>query len=133
VPGAITGGGLIPLSNPSYAQWVLMGKPNCWVATQCHGDADGLAQGSTKTGFTRVGTADLSILIQAWNVKEPPAGLGIGSVPNGICADFDRNQQGSTKTGFVRVGTADLSILITNWLIKEPTAGPGIPANCNNP
>ena len=116
-------------SHPDYDAWVVAGKPECWAfARQCHGDADGQKQGSAKTGFFYVGTNDLNVLIAAWQVTEPPIGPGIGSVPNGICADFNRKQQGSTKTGFMRVGTDDLNILIANWLVKEPPAGPGIPS-----
>jgi hypothetical protein len=105
-----------------------MGKPDCWTYKyQCQGDADGLVQGSTKTGQYHVGTNDLAVLIGGWKVMEPPHGPGIASVPGGICADFARDQQGSTKTGIMRVFTNDLGILINNWLVTNPPQGPGLP------
>jgi hypothetical protein len=117
-------------SAPDYAEWVAVGKPVCWTyARQCHGDADGLAvAGSTGTYY--VGTDDLNILINAWQVKEPPFGPGIASIENGICADFGHDKEGNSETGWYRVGTNDLNILIGSWLVKEPPAGPGVPADC---
>jgi hypothetical protein len=114
-----------------YDQWWLLGAPACWCyLRQCHGDADDLMGGSSKTGFYAVGPTDLNILIAGWLVKEPGFGPGIASIPNGICADFAHDQGGSAKTGFYRVGPTDLNILIANWLVKEPGFGPGIPADC---
>ncbi|MHC4675321.1 MAG: hypothetical protein ACYTBZ_22780, partial [Planctomycetota bacterium] len=35
-----------PCDHPDYAEWVAAGKPDCWChPRQCHGDADGLAEG----------------------------------------------------------------------------------------
>jgi len=120
-----------PSCHKDYAQWVSVSKPDCWCyPRQCHGDADGKAQGSEKTGIYYVGTNDLNILIAAWQVKEPPNGPGIASIQNGICADFARDQQGSAKTGLMRVSTNDLNILIANWLVKEPPKGPGTELDC---
>jgi hypothetical protein len=121
---------LLAPTNSKYAEWVSVGKPACWAyPRQCHGDADGLAVTSS-SGKYYVGTSDLNILIDAWEVKEPPFGPGIASIPNGICADFARDQEGGSKIGWHRVGNNDLNILIANWLVKEPPNGPGVPADC---
>jgi hypothetical protein len=107
--------------------WIAFGMPDCWCCRyQCRGDADCLPQGTSKMGYVRVGTNDLTILANAWQVKEPPNGPGILSVPNGICADFDHAAQGTLKMGYVRIGTNDLTILANRWQIKEPPVGPGI-------
>ena len=124
------GGELFPATHPDYAEWVAAGKPACWAyPRQCHGDADGLAVAG-KTGTYYVGTSDLNVLTDAWQVKEPPFGPGIASIQNGICADFAHDKEGGNKAGWYRVGTNDLNILIENWLVKEPPAGPGVPADC---
>jgi hypothetical protein len=130
---AVGGGGtdVFPASHPDYAEWLAVGKPDCWAyPRQCHGDADGLQSGSAKTGFYYVGPSDLNILMAGWQVKEPPDGPGIASIQNGICADFARDQGGSAKTGFYRVGPTDLNRLVENWLVKEPPDGPGVPGDC---
>jgi hypothetical protein len=121
---------LLAQSRPDYAEWVAVGKPVCWTyPRQCHGDADGKAVASS-TGTYYVGTDDLNILMNAWQVKEPPFGPGIASIQNGICADFTHSAEGNATTGWYRVGANDLNILIENWLVKEPPAGPGVPADC---
>ncbi|MEJ2647082.1 MAG: hypothetical protein P8016_01580 [Sedimentisphaerales bacterium] len=88
-------------------EWVAVGRPACWMSTinprQCHGDADGAAQG--KQNFW-VSTNDLDILVAAFN--KPLSQL----TGNQICADFDHLPQG--KQNF-RVSTNDLDILIANW------------------
>jgi hypothetical protein len=129
-----------PVCDPNYLAWVAMGKPSCWCGNgrQCHGDADGLYQGSpTKGGIYYVGTNDLNVLMAAWQVKEPPWGPGIASVQwngiGGICADFFHDAQGSaTKGGLMRVSTNDLNILLANWMVREPPFGLGVPADCLN-
>jgi hypothetical protein len=102
---AITVGAAYSGANPE--QWVAVGKPLCWMSSvnprQCHGDADGLAQG--KQNYW-VSTDDLEILIEAWN--KPLESL----TGNQICADFDHLPQG--KQNF-RVSTNDLDILVANW------------------
>ena len=114
-----------------YAEWVEVGRPDCWCyPRQCHGDADGKKQGSILSGYTYVSTNDLIVLADAWQVKEPPKGPGIASIPNGICADFNHAKQGSVVTGYMRVSTDDLIILVNNWQILEPPKGPGIPPDC---
>ena len=88
-------------------QWEAVGRPTCWMSSvnprQCHGDADGLAQG--KQNFW-VSIDDLDVLIGAWN---KPIGILTG---NQICADFDHLPQGKQK---FRVSTNDLDILVANW------------------
>ena len=117
----------LPESHPSFTEWQSLGEPQCWCyPRQCHGDADGLKTGNSKTGFANVGPADLNILVNAWLVKEPPHGPGIDSVPNGVCADFDHSVAGNSKTGYYRVGAGDLAVLVANWLVKEPPKGPGL-------
>lgn len=100
--------------------WQAIGKPACWLASvnprQCHGDADGLSQGSQKFW---VSTNDLDILIAAWNKPyDQIKDLKIGDVPL-ICADFDHNAQGTTN---FRVSTNDLDILIANWQLSDKPA-----------
>jgi len=127
----VSGGGSAAAASASdYAEWVAVGKPACWTyPRQCHGDADGLAVAG-KTGSYYVGTDDLNVLINAWQVREPPFGPGIASIENGICADFGHDKEGGNETGWYRVGTSDLNILIGSWLVKESPAGPGVPADC---
>jgi hypothetical protein len=120
-------------ANADYAEWVSVGKPVCWTyPRQCRGDADGRAEATPDGGMSYVGQADLSVLVAAWQVLEPPFGPGIASIPNGICADFAHDRGGSAATGYYRVGTTDLNRLVASWLIKEPPAGPGIPADCGS-
>ncbi len=122
---------LLAPSHPDYAEWVAVGKPTCWAyPRQCHGDADGLAEGSAETGLSYVGPQDLNVLVAAWEVKEPPFGPGIASIENGICADFARDKEGDEATGYHRVGTTDLNVLVANWLVKEAPDGPGVRADC---
>jgi hypothetical protein len=132
--GAAVGGGagadLLPASHPDYSEWVAVGKPRCWAyPRQCHGDADGLSEGS-KTGYHYVGNNDLNVLVKAWEVRELPFGPGIAAIENGICADFARDKDGNDKTGWYRVGATDLNRLVENWLVKEPPDGPGVPGDC---
>ena len=124
-------GDLLPPSHPDYAEWVAVGKPSCWAyPRQCHGDANGKAEGSAKTGYYYVAMEDLNVLVKAWQVKEPPFGPGIASIENGICADFARDQEGTSKTGYHRVGNTDLNRLVANWMIKEAPDGPGVAGDC---
>jgi hypothetical protein len=129
--GAAAAADLLPASHPDYEEWIAAGKPACWAyPRQCHGDADGLKDGSAATGFHYVGLNDLNVLVAAWQVKEPPLGPGIAAIENGICADFARDQDGSATTGFFRVGITDLNVLVANWLVKEAPAGAGVPGDC---
>jgi hypothetical protein len=116
-------GGCIPVTigvppcmnsgNPSYAQWQLVKSPQCWCFSvrprQCHGDADGKAEGRNNYW---VSSGDLNVLIAAWN--KPFAqidGQSYNGVPL-ICADFDHNPEGRNS---YRVASQDLNILIANW------------------
>jgi len=92
-----------------YSTWIGMGSPSCWCNKyQCNGDADGLEQGDSKTGYFHVSYADLGILTGSWKKTSGQAGYN-------ICADFNRAQQGDSKTGYFRVSYADLGILTTYW------------------
>ncbi len=122
---------LLAPSHPDYAEWVAVGRPACWAyPRQCHGDADGVADGDASTGFYYVGPQDLNVLVAAWQAREPPHGPGIASIENGICADFARDKEGNEATGYYRVGMTDLNRLVANWLVKEPPHGPGVPGDC---
>jgi len=124
-------GDCFPSNNPRYGDWVAYGKPLCWCyARQCRGDADGKKQGSAFAGYMYVSTDDLNRLIAAWQVKEPPKGPGIATIPNGICADFNHDRQGSAFAGYMRVSTDDLALMIASWQVKEPPKGPGILGDC---
>jgi len=119
------------LSNHDFCDWLEVGCPACWCyPRQCHGDADGLKQGTAFAGYMYVGTDDLAILIDGWKVLEPPKGPGITSIPNGACADFDHGKQGSPLAGYMRVGTNDLNVLIAHWKVLEPPKGVGVPGDC---
>jgi hypothetical protein len=133
VDGPITGGPADCLApdHPDYAEWVAMEKPDCWcIQTQCHGDADGLKEGSFITGYFRVHFNDLTTLLAAWNVQEPPKGPGLRGQDERLCADFSRSKEGSFITGEFRVHFQDLTILVNSWNITEPPKGAGIPKDC---
>jgi hypothetical protein len=113
-----------PKEYSTYADWLDVGKPNCWCGLyatpprprQCHGDVDGKSQGKHKYW---VSTYDLDILIAAWN--KPFAEIE-GHTHYGvdlICADFDHKSQGKRK---YRVSTNDLDILIANWQVANGPA-----------
>jgi hypothetical protein len=97
-----------------YDQWVAVGRPACWISRlnprQCHGDADGAAEGIQKYW---VSTNDLNILLDAWN--KPLSAL----TGNQICADFDNLPEGDQA---FRVSTNDLDILLANWKIANSPA-----------
>ncbi len=100
-------------TNPTYAQWKVVKSPNCWcfgfVPRQCHGDADGKAEGRNNYWAS---TGDLNVLIAAWNKTFAQIdGQSYNGVPL-ICADFDHNSEGRNS---YRVAANDLNILITNW------------------
>ena len=136
----LTGATNVPLDDcylnyADHAEYVAAGRPECWCyPRQCHGDADGLAQGSVKFGFKYVDTDDLDIMSAGWKVLDPPKGSGIlGLTVNGVpvaCADFAHNTQGSVKFGFKRIDTDDLDLMSAYWKVLEPPKGSGTPANC---
>lgn len=109
-------------AHPDYNEWVAVGKPECWCYKyQCYGDADGMLNGDIISGYARVKTADLNILIGAWKRPE-------GHPDENLCADFDRKLNGDIISGFSRVKTDDLNILITNW--KDDSGIPLGSPNC---
>ena len=108
--------------HPDYAEWVAVGKPECWCYKyQCYGDADGKKNGTIISGYARVRNEDLNILIPAW--KKP-----IGDPAEDLCADFDRTKNGTIISGYSRVRNEDLNILITNW--KDDALIPMGDPNC---
>ena len=126
VPGPIGGDECFASDHLDYDQWIEMEKPECWcIKTQCLGDADGLKEGSQKKGIFRVHFGDMTILLNAWGIKEDPGVSTLVGDP-GICADFSRSQEGSQKKGIFRVHFQDMTILLGNWAAKEgtPTALP---------
>jgi hypothetical protein len=99
----------IPTTNPSYAQWVAVGKPLSWCnPRQCNGDANGATEVIGKGSFW-VGPADLAILVSGY------AKAYSDPVTNPwISADFSRSAETIGKGSF-RVGTQDLNILVANY------------------
>lgn len=110
----------IPSTNPSYAQWVAVGKPDSWCnPRQCHGDANG-AQETIGKGSFWVGYADLNVFLQGFSkVYVDPV-----TTP-WISADFSRSAETIGKGSF-RVGYADLNIFL-NYFSKTT-----VPDDCNN-
>ena len=119
------------VTQAEFDDWDTFGKPDCWCyARQCYGDVNNTAEGTKFGGWFFVGVDDLTLLSSAWQVKEPPKGSGIASIPNGICADFSHSQEGTKFGGWFRVGVDDLTLLSQNWQVKEPPKGSGVPADC---
>jgi hypothetical protein len=88
-----------------YADWVLMGKPDCWCGPfHCDGDANNATQGF---GGVRVGSVDLNLVLDDWLAN-------FGTIIN-PCADMDHKKQGF---GGVRVGSVDLNLVLDHWLFK---------------
>jgi len=93
-----------------YAQWVALGKPDCWCndygdprapGNQCYGDAAGNVHRKGCIVFV----ADLTRLSDSWQAK-------IGDPHLDPCADFGHQ---SHRKGYI-VYTTDLEILATNWM-----------------
>jgi len=114
------------------AQWVVVGKPDCWCfKRQCHGDQDNLQYGKSKVW---VGAPELTVLTAAWQ-KTAAQIIGQSTDPDGggplgpvlwACADFDHLPYGKTNA---RVAAPDLTILTTYW--NKLPGGPGDPpADC---
>ena len=130
-----------PEGHTDFQAWLDAGEPNCWCGSgrQCHGDVDDAFEGGTKVGIYYVGTGDLAILLNAWEVLEPnggqnyPGGPGIASITNGICADIDHTTEGGTKVGIYHVGTGDLAILLNYWEVLEPNDGNPYPGGTGTP
>ncbi len=107
-------------SSADHFEWVSVGVPDCWCyPRQCHGDADGQKEGSSKSGYFYVYYNDLNTLSASWQKDPNEEGFD-------ICADFDH---AADANGF-RVGQGDLDILNTYFQVKEPLDGNGIDPNC---
>jgi hypothetical protein len=117
-------------SDSQYNDWVAMGKPDCWCyLSHCYGDTNHTIEGNPITGYFRVHFNDLTVLINAWNVNEPPKGPGLANDPL-VCADFNHAQEGNPITGYFRVHFQDLTALINSWNLAQPPKGPGVPKDC---
>ena len=107
----VSAGITIEFTSADLQQWEAVGKPDCWLASinprQCHGDADGLAEGEDNFW---VSDNDLDILIGALN--KPLSELE----GNQICADFDHLPQGSQQ---YRVSANDFEILMAHYKIAN--------------
>jgi len=118
---AMVGPECFPSTNPAYATWVALGKPDCWCdppegsGYQCRGDGD-----QKTSGFPfnyRIYTGDLAALINNWKKKASDPTLD-------PCADYDRKSSGFPFN--YQVYTGDLSILIANWKAKDAD----LPSSC---
>jgi len=102
-----------------YADWVALGKPDCWCnefsPRQCHGDADGITSGSPFN--YRIYNGDLTKLFNNWKAKAATVGAD-------FCADVTHKSSGSPFN--YRVYNDDLSRVFANWKKKDTT----VPANC---
>ncbi len=96
-----------------YADWVAMGRPDCWCASpfdgtyyQCDGDADG----KTETFFNyRIYGRDLNLVVENWKRKIDDPLLD-------PCADIDHEAETFFK---YRVYGKDLGIVVANWKKKD--------------
>jgi hypothetical protein len=114
-----------PSAHPDYAEWVAMGKPTYWCAPkQCHGDATGSDQQLTRTVFVSVGSQDVSILLEGYNVLDTEY-VDPDTDP-WIAADFTHSRQQLTRTTYVRVGTQDVGELLTYYNVQNSS----VPADC---
>jgi len=112
----------------NYAAWQASNKPACWCwSRQCEGDADGKKQGNPLSGFWYVGTNDIVLLANVWEVKDSPKGPGLKL--DEACANIDHLKQGNPLAGYWQVGTNDIAILAQYWEKRttDPLAPPG---NC---
>ena len=116
--------GCFPCTYSTYADWLALGKPNCWCEPpygsgyQCDGDADGADSG----GLTkyRVFTGDLNLIVANWKKKTGDATLN-------PCADIDHKDSGGITK--YRVFTGDLARLVANWRKKDAQ----LPGDCPRP
>lgn len=105
-------------TNASYAQWVIVGKPNSWCnKRQCKGDANE-AQELIGKNQRWVGYADINILLDGFNKAYTGAEAW-------IAADFDRNQELIGKNQR-RVGYNDINILLQYFNTAT------VPDTCND-
>jgi len=119
-----------------YTRWssAAVNKPPCWCyKRQCHGDADNQSEYIKGKGYYYAHYKDMSLLLSAWNVREPPQGTGMAWPNTFICADFDRGDPEYIKgKGYYRVHYKDMSILLGIWNVREPPNGSGLPQDCLN-
>jgi len=125
----------------NYAQWVLVGRPDCWCKAstlqepngsgyQCDGDADGI---KSSAGY-RVYSGDSAILAANWKFKssnmqaDPNVTLAGKLKICGACADFDHK---ASSAGY-RVYSADSAVLSAKWKFKDSsvTSGNRLAGNC---
>lgn len=132
LPPCVPYGGIqecFPSGNAKYADWVALGKPDCWcgkgtgvtsipdaqLGYQCDGDADH----ATETFFKyRVFGNDLAAVVANWKKKAGDATLN-------ACADFDHASETFFK---YRVFGNDLATVVANWKKKDGVGG--LPGNC---
>jgi hypothetical protein len=116
--------GCFPCTYSTYADWLALGKPDCWCEPpygsgyQCDGDADGVDSGGINK--FRVFTGDLSLIVANWRKKAGDPALD-------PCADIDHKDSGGINK--FRVFTGDLSILVANWRKKDAA----LPGDCPRP
>ena len=129
-------------SDPNWAQWLLVGRPDCWCKAstaqepngsgyQCDGDADGTINAN---GY-RVYSADLSMLSNNYKklasqlTMDPNVTLMGKLKIHSACADFDHK---ANANGY-RIYSADLAILSANYKklnSSSVTATNKLPGNC---
>jgi hypothetical protein len=130
-PGCFVQLGCYPDCLPDYSEWLSVNSPDCWCyPRQCHGDSDNIKEYIKGKGYYYVHFKDLGVLLNAWNVTEPPQGPGIAWPNVQICADFAHNKEYIKGKGYYRVHFKDLGILLNNWNVREPPADVGIPPDC---
>ncbi|MCJ7673610.1 MAG: hypothetical protein MUO33_00480, partial [Sedimentisphaerales bacterium] len=116
--------GCFPCTYSTYADWLTLGKPDCWCEPpygsgyQCDGDADGKDSGGINK--FRVFTGDLSLIVANWKKKAGDPALD-------PCADIDHKDSGGITK--YRVFTGDLSKIVTNWKKTDDK----LPGDCPRP
>jgi len=119
----IPGHPCVHATNPSYGQWVAVGKPESWCnPRQCHGDANNAKDKVGKLSYY-VGFGDVHVLLAGFakTYSDP-------SRDTWIAADFDRTPDRVGKL-YYRVGFDDVNILLAYF--AKPDAQ--VPPDCNNP
>ena len=124
-----------PFVDPETTSWYNSGKPVSWCfPRQCHGDADGRAEGNPWTGFYRVDNKDLNVVGMGWFTVgspatpnyDPPFGTGVnnkihpGTGRKGTAADFGHDKLGNQWTGYYRIDNGDLNEMGTYFLVNDP-------------
>ena len=108
-----------PHCRPEYDDWVLLGRPDCWMTPyQCDGDADVADSGFP--AYYRVYIKDMDLIVDNWQKRAEDPTLD-------PCADVDHEK--SNFPGYYRVYTHDLDIVVANWQ-KQDDDLPGDCAEC---